>query len=183
MIEIRLHGRGGQGVVKAAQTLVQALVAQGRYAQFIPFFGVERKGSPVYGFVRIDDKPLRLRTQVYEPHCLIALDEALMGTVPIFDGLRDKGILIINSSNQVEKFETDPRVGILGIVDGNKIAAEYLGPNMPPNTAILGAFAKTTGWIDWGILQEQIKKDFGAQNASAAQKAYDSTVVCRKGDA
>src|SRR5664280_3016037 len=124
MREIRLHGRGGQGTAKAAQTLVQSLIEQGKYAQFIPFFGVERKGSPVFGFLRIDEKPIRLKTQVYDPHCLIVLDDTLLDTVPVFDGLREGGILIINSLLDQKTFCSNQNVYKLGIVDATGIAEE-----------------------------------------------------------
>lgn len=183
MKEIRLHGRGGQGAVKAAQTLVQALVEQGRYAQFIPFFGVERKGSPVYGFLRIDEKPIRVKTQVYDPHCLLVLDDTLLDSVPVFDGLREDGILVINSRSDQESFCSIRNVSTLGIVDATGIAEEVVGRNMPPNTAILGAFAKVTGWVDWSILQRVIEKNFGKSNVDAARKAYENTSIheCQRG--
>jgi 2-oxoacid:acceptor oxidoreductase gamma subunit (pyruvate/2-ketoisovalerate family) len=182
MKEIRLHGRGGQGAVKAAQTIVQALIEQGKYAQFIPFFGVERKGSPVFGFLRMDEKPIRLKTQVYDPHCLLVLDDTLLDTVPVFDGLREGGILVINSLLEQKFFCSNQNVYKLGIVDATGIAEECIGRNMPPNTAILGAFAKVTGWVDWSILERVIEENFGKKNLDAARKAYDSTIIydCRR---
>ncbi|HMM19360.1 MAG TPA: 2-oxoacid:acceptor oxidoreductase family protein [Selenomonadales bacterium] len=183
MKEVRLHGRGGQGAVKAAQTLVQSLVEQGKFAQFIPFFGVERKGSPVYGFLRIDEKPIRAKTQVYDPHCLLVLDDTLLESVPVFDGLREGGILVINSRMERESFGAIPRLSTVGIVDATGIAEETVGRNMPPNTAVLGAFAKVTGWVDWTILQRVIESKFGKKNLDAARKAYENTSIheCQRG--
>lgn len=177
MKEIRLHGRGGQGVVKAAQIIVKTIVNDGGYAHFIPFFGVERKGSPVYGFLRIDDKPIRLKTQVYEPHCLIVLDDTLVNSVPLFDGLRADGTVIINSCKDYSAFASHPNIKTIGIVDATCIAAEEIGRNMPPNTSVLGAFAKTTGLINWDSLQLEIKKSFGDKNLAAAQRAYETAAI------
>ncbi|MHC1745917.1 MAG: 2-oxoacid:acceptor oxidoreductase family protein [Negativicutes bacterium] len=184
MKEIRLHGRGGQGVVKAAQIIVKTVVNQGGYAHFIPFFGVERKGSPVYGFLRIDDKPIRLKTQVYEPHCLVIMDDTLIGSVPVFDGLRKDGTVIVNSCHDYTTFATHPNVSRIGVVDASKIAEEIIGSNMPPNTAMLGALAKTTELVNWAALQIEIEKSFGTKNLQAAQKAYDTTSVydCQGGE-
>lgn len=178
MKEIRLHGRGGQGAVKAAQTLVQAVVEQGRFAHFIPFFGVERKGSPVFGFLRIDDKPIRLKTQVYDPHCLIILDDTLLASVPVFDGLRENGVVVINSRQAPRSFVASPQIGRIGVVDATGIATELVGRNMPPNTAVLGAFAKVLDWVDWPVLQKRIAANFGPQNLAAAQMAYETVAVC-----
>ncbi|WP_094607205.1 NADH-dependent phenylglyoxylate dehydrogenase subunit gamma [Sporomusa silvacetica DSM 10669] len=177
MKEIRLHGRGGQGVVKAAQLIVKTIVNQGGFAHFIPFFGVERKGSPVYGFLRIDDKPIRLKTQVYEPHCLVIMDDTLLDSVPVFEGLRQDGTVVINSCKDFDVFAAHQNVKKIGIVDATSIAAEKIGKNMPPNTAVLGALAKTTGFINWDALQREIEKTFGVTNLSAAQQAFETTAV------
>jgi 2-oxoacid:acceptor oxidoreductase gamma subunit (pyruvate/2-ketoisovalerate family) len=182
--EIRLHGRGGQGAVKAAQTLVQTVVEEGGFAQFIPFFGVERKGSPVYGFLRIDDKAIRLKTQVYDPHCLIVMDDTLFDSVPVFEGLRERGIVVINTRRDPGQWADLTKGGRVGVVDATRIATETVGKNMPPNTAMLGAFAKTAAWVDWDALQARIEENFGRDNLEAARRAYAETVVreCRRGE-
>ena len=170
--------------MKAAHIIVQAVVDEGKFAHFIPFFGVERKGSPVYGFLRIDDKPIRLKTQVYEPHCLIVMDDTLLESVPVFEGLRKDGIVVVNSRQDSNIFADHPNVGKIGIVDATQIAAEIIGSNMPPNTAMLGAFAKTSNLVDWSFLQKGIEKNFGKENLRAAQKAYEMTMVydCQGGE-
>ncbi len=103
MKEIRLHGRGGQGVVKAAQTIVSTVVDDGSYGQFIPFFGVERKGSPVYGFLRLNDEDIRIKTQVYYPEILLILDDTLLDMPQTFAGLQEGGIVVLNTSKGVEE--------------------------------------------------------------------------------
>ena len=184
MKEIRLHSRGGQGAVKAAQTLVQTVVEKGGFAAFIPFFGVERKGSPVYGFLRIDDKVIRLRTQVYDPHFLFVMDDTLFDSVPVFDGLRGKGIVLINTRRDPKEWLELTRGGRVGVVDATRIATETIGKNMPPNTAMLGAFARTVDWVDWQALQVKIEQNFGKANLDAARRAYDEAVICecRRGE-
>ena len=151
MIEIRFHGRGGQGAVTAAEILAKAAFKDGKYSQAFPFFGVERRGAPVMAFTRIDSEPINLRYQVYNPDHVIVLD----------DGLLEK---VESASHKV--FD----------VDATGIALEILGVNIV-NTIILGYFAKKTGEVSIESLIEVIKETFpgpiGEKNAVAAQKAYD----------
>jgi 2-oxoacid:acceptor oxidoreductase gamma subunit (pyruvate/2-ketoisovalerate family) len=172
MKEIRLHGRGGQGVVKSAQTIVETIVDNGYYAHFIPFFGVERRGSPVFGFLRIDDKDIRIKTQVYEPEVLIIMDDSLLAMKQTFQGLREGGIVIINTNKSFDELNIPNEAGCVYTVDATKIALETIKRNIP-NTAMLGAFAKATELVDWPSLQKHIKANFGEANLAAATKAYD----------
>ena len=147
MIEIRFHGRGGQGAVTAAEILAKAAFKDGKYSQAFPFFGVERRGAPVMAFTRIDSEPINLRYQVYNPDHVIVLDDGLLSAShKVFD------------------------------VDATGIALEILGVNIV-NTIILGYFAKKTGEVSIESLIEVIKETFpgpiGEKNAVAAQKAYD----------
>ncbi len=98
MIEIRMHGRGGQGAVVACKLLASAIYKEGKFAQSFPAFGVERRGAPVMAYTRIDDKPIHLRTEIYEPNHLIVLDENLLLTVDVTAGLKDGGTIVINST-------------------------------------------------------------------------------------
>jgi len=172
MKEIRLHGRGGQGVVKSAQTIVQTVVDSGSYAHFIPFFGVERKGSPVYGFLRIDDKEIRLKCQVYDPEVLIILDDTLLGMKQTFLGLQEGSTVIINTSKPLAEMHLPPQAKFIYTIDATRIALEKLGKNIP-NTAMLGAFAKATGLVDWPALQAHIAVNFGEDNRLASAAGYD----------
>ena len=102
MIEIRFHGRGGQGAVTAAEILAKAAFEDGKYCQAFPFFGAERKGAPVMAFTRISDKPIKKRYQVYNPDYVIVLDETLLEAVDVLSGLKEEGKVIINSNNDVD---------------------------------------------------------------------------------
>ncbi|WP_054840811.1 pyruvate/ketoisovalerate ferredoxin oxidoreductase subunit gamma [Thermococcus peptonophilus] len=183
MIEIRFHGRGGgQGAVTAANILAAAAFKEGKYVQAFPFFGVERRGAPVTAFTRIDDKPIRIKTQIYEPDVVVVLDPSLLDTVDVTAGLKDGGIVIVNTEKSkdevLEKLKKKP--GKLALVDATGIALEILGLPIT-NTAILGAVAKATGLVKLESVQEAIKETFsgalGEKNAKAAEEAFNKTVV------
>jgi pyruvate ferredoxin oxidoreductase gamma subunit len=171
MIEIRFHGRGGQGAVTAAEILAKAAFKDGKYSQAFPFFGVERRGAPVMAFTRIDTEPINLRYQVYNPDHVIVLDDGLLSVVDVYSGLKENGEVIINTHEKVESEKYD-----VFDVDATGIALEILGVNIV-NTIILGYFAKKTGEVSIESLIEVIKETFpgpiGEKNAVAAQKAYD----------
>lgn len=179
MKEIRLHGRGGQGVVKASQIVVRAAVAGGKNGQFIPFFGVERKGSPVFGYLRISEEPIRRKMQVYEPEILVIMDDSLVGLPATYAGLKDGGIVVINSVKTAEELGVPSNAGEIAIVDASGIAEELIGRNIP-NTSMLGAFAKASGLVDKEVLFTEIEKAFGAVNRQVAERAYEETIVTKK---
>ncbi|MGB9591121.1 MAG: 2-oxoacid:acceptor oxidoreductase family protein, partial [Candidatus Kryptoniota bacterium] len=144
MIEIRMHGRGGQGAVVAAKILAAAFFKEGKFAQSFPSFGVERRGAPVLAFTRIDDGPVRLRTAIYEPDHLIILDATLIKSTNVLSGLKTGGSVLVNSANPIELFHF-PEKYIAAAIDAAEIAVQHnLGTKSIPivNTAILGAFAK-----------------------------------------
>ncbi|MFA4640169.1 pyruvate/ketoisovalerate ferredoxin oxidoreductase subunit gamma [Pyrococcus kukulkanii] len=182
MIEIRFHGRGGQGAVTAANILAEAAFLEGKYVQAFPFFGVERRGAPVTAFTRIDDKPIRIKTQIYEPDIVVVLDPSLLETVDVTAGLKDDGIVIINTEKSKEEvlknLKKKPKK--LALVDATTIALEVLGLPIT-NTAILGAIAKATGLVKIESIKEAIKDTFsgelGEKNARAAQEAFKKTQV------
>ena len=180
MKEIRLHGRGGQGVVKASQIAVRAAVAGGRNGQFIPFFGVERKGSPVFGYLRISDSPIRRKMQVYEPDILVIMDDSLVGLPTTYDGLKDDGIIVVNTTKTPEELGVPSNAGKVMTVNATKISEEFLGRNIP-NTAMLGAFAKVPGLFEKEALFDEIEKAFGTANRQAAERAYQETVTTELG--
>jgi len=177
MKEIRLHGRGGQGVVKAAQILVKTVIDKSGFAHFIPFFGVERKESPVFGFVRFDNKDIRTKCQVYNPDCVMIFDDTLLGVVPVFEGLKGEGIVIINTTKSLEQLKLPALAKKAAIVDATGIALELLGREIP-NTAMLGAFARATGWVDMPALETNIKESFGSKNTEAAKMAFNKVQLC-----
>ena len=180
MIEIRFHGRGGQGAVVATKILATSIFLDGKYSQSFPAFGVERRGAPVTAFLRVDDKPIRIRTEIYEPDHLVVLDPLLVEQVPLANGLKKDGIIIINSNKKPLEF-SDPFKGFrVATVPAGKIAVKYhLGSPQSPivNTAILGAVAKVLGVVTPESLIEGIKTDVPAyteNNAAAAQEAYET---------
>lgn len=172
MIEIRFHGRGGQGAVTAAEILAKAAFEDGKYSQAFPFFGVERRGAPVMAFTRIDDKPIQIRYQVYNPDYVMVLDDGLTSVVDVFSGLKDDGKVIINID---KKFDDEGNNQVYEI-DATGIALEILGKNIV-NTIILGYFAKKTGEVSIESIIEVIKEVFpgkvGELNAEATMKAYN----------
>lgn len=177
-----MHSRGGQGAVKAAQLIVESVVDVGGYAHFIPFFGVERKGSPVYGYLRIDDENINLKCQVYNPDVLIIMDDTLLGMPQTFDGVKDGACVILNTTKPREALDIPSNVGTIALVDATGIAAEKTGVNIP-NTAMLGAFAKASGLVDWDSLKSHIEAKFGAKNLEAAKSSYETAVVYQGGAA
>lgn len=172
MKEIRLHGRGGQGVVKASQLVVKAAVAGYSYGQSVPFFGVERKGSPVFGYLRLDDHEIRIKTQIYEPDILMIFDDSLDDMPETYAGLKQNGLVIINTKKQLDKLHVPVQTGEIITVDATGISEKLLGKNMP-NTAMLGAFVKATKLVDDKLLFNEIEKTFGTQNRQAAVQAYN----------
>jgi len=172
MIEIRFHGRGGQGAVTAAEILAKAAFEDGKYCQAFPFFGAERKGAPVMAFTRISDKQIRRRYQVYNPDYVIVLDDTLLEAVDVLSGLKEGGKLIINSKNDVnlgENVETH-------FIDATGIALDILGVPIV-NTVMLGAFAKVTGEVTLDSIVNMTKDTFpgkiGEKNAEATKIAYE----------
>ncbi|MFI5413715.1 MAG: 2-oxoacid:acceptor oxidoreductase family protein, partial [Candidatus Lutacidiplasmatales archaeon] len=143
MIEIRFHGRGGQGAVLASELLAQAAFLDGKAPQSFPFFGVERRGSPVTAFARIDDKPIRVRTSITQPDIVVVLDPGLLKSTPVADGLRPGGLLLINSRHPPAEILAPPGAR-RATVDASRIAlAHGLGSVTMPvvNTVMLGALA------------------------------------------
>lgn len=178
MKEIRLHGRGGQGVVKASQLVVKAAVAGGKCGQFIPFFGVERKGSPVFGYLRLAEQPIRRKTQIYEPDILVIMDDSLVSLPQTYAGLKDGGIIVINSHKTMEELAVPQNAGMVAMVDASAISEELFGRNIP-NTAMLGAFAKVTSLVDQDILLDEIAKTFGEMNRTAAIRAAEQVKIVK----
>ncbi len=184
MIEIRIHGRGGQGAVIASQILAEAAFREGMHVQAFPSFGSERRGAPVAAFVRLDREPVLVRTEIYEPHGLIVLDQSLIlqKLVDVTQGLRDGGWILVNSSHPPEEFA---HLGPyrLATVDAARIALEHrLGSVTAPivNTAILGAFASFTGIVGLDAIADAIAATVPVKpeaNVDAARRAAESVSV------
>lgn len=162
LVEIRWHGRGGQGVVTAARLLAEAAMGTGWYVQAFPDFGPERRGAPVRSFTRLSSKPITIHSQIETPDVVVVLDSTLLGTVPVTEGLKDDGILIVNtplSPPEVRRVTDYPK-GRVFTVDASHIAIEEMGRNIT-NTPMLGAFARATGLFDLEALVEQVRAWFG----------------------
>ncbi len=181
MYEVRFHGRGGQGAVTAANILAIAAMKQGFYSQAFPYFGVERRGAPVQAFTRIDDKRIDLRMNVYNPDAIVILDPTLMAVVDVTKGLKEGGIIIINTSKKPEDFNF-PGFKV-ATVNATEIALNHkLGSQAAPivNTAILGAYSKAVGNVKIDYILEAIRENAPAkkeENALAAKDAYEKTVL------
>lgn len=179
MLEIRFHGRGGQGTVVASKALAVAVAKEGRFVQTFPEYGVERRGAPVVAFTRIDDGPIYIRSKIYEPDHLMVLEPTLIGAIDVTEGLKPGGWIIINSDKKASDFSQFKRFKV-ATVDATSIAVKYrLGSAAAPivNTAILGAFAKITGFVGIDAVREAVheispvKKD---ENVKAAEEAYQT---------
>jgi len=180
MLQVRIHGRGGQGVVTAAEMLSLAAFEQGHHAQAFPSFGSERTGAPVVAFCRIDERPIRLREPILEPDVLIVQDPTLLHQVEVFQGLRPEGTVLINSRHPCERLGLDdvarnlPRERLM-TVPATEIALERLGRPWP-NTALLGGLSAFTGIVSLDAVVHAIFRKFcgdvAERNAAAASEAF-----------
>lgn len=181
LIEFRFHGRGGQGVVTAADLLVKASYLEGKWGQSYPFFGAERRGAPVTAYARISDKPLKIHYQIYEPDVVVVLDPSIPKLVNVTSGLKKNGTIIINTGGRnIEPLKIEH--GTLFTVDATNIAIKLnlVTAGWPiVNTGILGAVVKATKIIKLDTLIKAIKETWkgtaGETNAKAAQLAYEQT--------
>ncbi len=181
MIEIRIHGRGGQGAVTTGQIMAIAAFHDGKESQTFPNFGVERAGAPVMAFARISDEVINLRSQVYKPQVVLVLDSSLVEAVNVTEGLKDNGTIIINTNKTAEE------LGIKGsfdihTIDATSITVGVFGKPIV-NTPMLGAFAKVTGLMSLESLKKAIDDKFvyakgkkiADLNKVAIEKVYSET--------
>lgn len=178
-IEIRWHGRGGQGSVTSAELLALAAISEGKYAQAMPSFGPERRGAPVLAFNRINNsKPILNRAGVVNPDIVVVLDPGLLEIIDITVGLNNDGFVIVNSSKPIDEIAELINGNFkLAVVDASKIAKELLGVNIV-NTTMLGALVKATHLIEIESLKEPLEERFGAKaknNFAACTEAYNKT--------
>jgi pyruvate ferredoxin oxidoreductase gamma subunit len=169
MKQVRIHGRGGQGVVTAAELIAIAAFKDGSNAQAFPSFGVERTGAPVEAFARIDDKFIRTREQVYQPDFLIVQDASLIGKVNLLNGCHEATKIIVNTDQKAENLGLDFPAKNIFTIDATKIALEVLGKNIV-NTVILGAFAKDSGLFSLESLEKAIKEKFAEKGQDIINK-------------
>lgn len=173
MLEIRIHGRGGQGAVTAASLLAMAAGHDDKFSQGFPAFGVERRGAPVKAFARISDKPITIRSQVYSPDFVMIMDPTLCDLPEITEGIKPDTVIIINGKPGSAKFENKTHY-----YDATSLALKVLGKNIV-NTAILGVFAKTTGLVTLEGILEAIDREFpdklAEKNKELINQAYKET--------
>ena len=181
MFQVRIHGRGGQGVVSAAEMLSIAAFEEGKHSQAVPSFGSERMGAPVVAYVRIDEREIELREPVLEPDLLIVQDPTLFHAIDVFAGLREDGFLLVNSSKSVDELgigEVAHRLplGHVATVAATELAMEHL-KRPTPNTVLLGALTALTDVIHLESVLKAIEHKFpgpvGEANVAAARAAHD----------
>ena len=180
ILEVRWHGRGGQGAVTSADLFASAAISEGKYAQSFPSFGPERRGAPVAVFLRISNEFIRIRTNIDQPDIVVVIDPGLLRTVDVTSGLKDSGKIVVNSSKSPEELKS--KFGFkwpVASVDASKIARETI--KLPiTNTAMMGALERVTEAVSMDSLVEQLKERFGARaeaNIEAMKRAYNETVM------
>lgn len=180
IVEIRMHGRGGQGAVIASRLLASAAFLEGKGVQTFPTFGVERRGAPVAAFVRIGSERIRNRSGAMRPQHVIVLDPSLLGAVDVFAGMREGGTVLINTPRPPEVRREGSTVAA---IDASGIAVRHgLGTRAMPiiNTAILGAFARISGVVTLDSLLEAIRRGVSVKidaNLAAARDAFDTAAA------
>jgi pyruvate ferredoxin oxidoreductase gamma subunit len=180
MFQVRIHGRGGQGVVSGAEMLSVAAFVEGRHAQAFPSFGSERMGAPVTAFCRIDDREIRLREPVLEPDALIIQDPTLLHQVDLFNGLAASGYVLLNSTRSLTDLGLfdlagDARGYRFTLLPATELALKHVGRALP-NVPLLGAFAAATGQLQLDSVIAAIRAKFPSaiaeKNVAAARAAF-----------
>ncbi|MEM0356856.1 MAG: pyruvate ferredoxin oxidoreductase subunit gamma [Candidatus Bathyarchaeia archaeon] len=177
VIEVRWHGRGGQGAWTASELLARAAVYEGKYIQSFPEFGPERMGAPVSAFTRISTEPIRIHCAVYNPDVVVVLDPTLLKAVPVTDGMSEKGRLIINSKEnpaEVKKELGNSKIEVW-TVPATEIAIKILGAPIT-STAMLGAVARATNLVSLEsikkVVGERFRADIAEKNFAVIEQAY-----------
>ena len=182
MLEIRFHGRGGQGVVVGCNILGMSFFYEGNQVQFFPEFGVERRGAPVQAFLRVSDDKIRMRYNIYQPDHVVLFDMSLLGAVNVAEGIKDNGWVLINSKRSLRDFKFDKKLRI-AIIDADGISLENgLGSKASPiiNAAMVGAFARIINCVSMDSLQKAVGESVPVkieQNINAAKMAYENVVM------
>lgn len=180
IIEIRFHGRGGQGAVTSAELLTTAAIDEGKFGQAFPSFGPERRGAPVMAFSRVSDNQIRTRCQIYEPDIVVVLDSSLLSVVDVCEGLKPGGMAVVNSTQGLSDVRsTLSMASNIAVVDATKIARKCLGRPIT-NTTMLGALIKATDLVKLDSLAQQLKTHFGIiaeRNVNAMRMAYDEVKI------
>lgn len=177
--ELRFHGRGGQGAVLAAKMVASAAAIEGKCVGSFPMYGFERRGMPVVAFTRFDDEPIREKSQIYNPDCLVVIDPTLMHLNGLFEGLKPGGVLILNSPAPLQDRPSE-NMQTTATINATKIAVEELGRDIP-NTCLVGALAATTGWFSLESviegLNEYLEGEILEKNIHNATRGYEEVEV------
>jgi pyruvate ferredoxin oxidoreductase gamma subunit len=181
LVEIRWHGRGGQGAVTSAELLAKAAIHEGKFAQAFPAFGPERRGAPVVAFNRISgQKPIRVRAGITEPNIVVVLDATVLSVVNVTEGLKGNGVVVLNSKKKISELKPDFKGNWrLAVIDASRIARETLGVPIV-NTTMLGALIKASGAVSVESLLEPLQARFGRigdRKINAMKRAVEETVV------
>jgi len=186
MFQIRIHGRGGQGVVSASELLSVAAFSEGKYSQSFPSFGSERMGAPVQAFARISDSNITIREPVMEPDMLIIQDPTLFHAIDVFEGAKTDGYLLINSSRTpaqlgIEEMTSKYPINHVMTLPATELAVKYI-KQPKPNTVLLGAFAALSNMINIPALEEAIRGKFPKKIAEAniAATIAGYNFICKK---
>jgi pyruvate ferredoxin oxidoreductase gamma subunit len=181
IFEIRFHGRGGQGAKTASALLAEAAMEAGKFVQSFPEYGAERQGAPVKAFTRISDKKIYLHSGVTNPNVVVVVDQTLIKSIPVTEGLDDSGLLIVNTTQSVDEIkERTEFKGKIIVIDAIKIALQELGKAVT-NTAMLGAIEKATNIVDYEKLKanmynhfvRDLGKDIADKNVNCFVRAYN----------
>ncbi|MBW1673763.1 MAG: pyruvate ferredoxin oxidoreductase subunit gamma [Deltaproteobacteria bacterium] len=180
MLEIRWHGRGGQGAVTSVEMLTLAAIGEGKFAQGFPSFGPERRGAPVAAFTRIDDKRIKVRSAIYDPDVVVVLDSSLVSLINVTEGLKSDGTLIVNTTKSPEDLKKELNFqGKVATVDASKIAWEELGVPIT-NTTMLGALVKALNIVKLDSVKAPMEHRFGRiarKNLAAMNRAYEEVKI------
>jgi pyruvate ferredoxin oxidoreductase gamma subunit len=178
MKETRIHGRGGQGSLVLAQFMAIAALEDGKYGQAFPFLGGggERRGKPIMAFCRLSDQPIRLRSRVAEPDYVIVQDVTIMGELDVTEGLKDGGLVLLNTDKNVEDLGLSGKPFEAHTISADNLARRILGRPII-NTALLGAFAAITHEITLQSALNAVRSKFpgrlGEKNVQVVQESYD----------
>jgi pyruvate ferredoxin oxidoreductase gamma subunit len=189
VLEIRWHGRGGQGAKTAAQLVAQIALEEGRFSQGFPEYGPERMGAPIRGFTRVSDKPIRLHCAIEQPDVVVVLDDTMVGMPVVTEAVDRKTIFVVNTPQSPAEMRekltgaSGSPVGAVYCVDATKISIDELGRPMP-NTPMIGALVKATACISISVLKKDIQKKFLAKfgervvrgNIRAIERAYEEVL-------
>ena len=178
LVEVRWHGRGGQGVVTVSRLLAYAALLDGKYVQAFPEFGPERRGAPVTGYTRISDEPIRIHSYIYNPNIVVVVDPTIMGSIDVTKGLAENGIIVANTEKSPEdlKSQLGAEKAKVYTVNAVRIALDILGRPIY-NTAMLGALIKASPLVSLDSLSRVVKERFpgaiGEKNDAVIKRAYE----------